>query len=404
MKIALLVPSWPPGLSPNGIVTYASQLVPALRKLDHEVFVLTVPQTKDHNDPYIVDLEEFSPAPSLWNRAEYKLVPEYAAFKAGSARITSAIKRLIAQHDVDVFEIEESFGWSFEASRLNLLPIVIRLHGPWFLNARFAGGSASVNKRRQEREGRALQSAAFVTSPSDKMLRAVKTHYGFSVRASRVIPNPLAAAAPADRWSLETCSTDTLLFVGRFDLLKGGDLVLRVFVELASYYRKLRLVFVGPDRGIRLASGKTQSFEQFVKIAVPHQTRPRIEFLGQLTREDVRALRPKCFITVVASQQEMMPYSVLEAMSIGCPIVATDVGGIPELIRDFGNGLLVPSSDVSAMARACRLLLDDHTLAARLGRQAWEDCRDLYAPETIADQTVEVYQRAIDAFKSVKMA
>ena len=398
MKIVLLVPSWPPGFSANGIVTYASQLVPALRRLGHEVFVLT--GTKDDNDPYTLDVRKFTPTPTIWDRAAYKLMPDYAVFKAASARITAAVKYLIAQHEVDVLEIEEFFGWSTEISRLDLLPVVVRLHGPWFLNGRFTSSSGPSSTRRQEREGRALQCAAFVTSPSEKVLQAVKNHYGFSLLASSVIPNPLAAAALADTWTIEACNTDRLLFVGRFDALKGGDLVLRVFAELASAYPKLRLVFVGPDRGIKGGNGRPQSFEQFVRGVVPQQAQSQIDFLGQLDREDVTALRPKCFITVVASQQEMMPYSVLEAMSLGCPIVATAVGGIPELIKDQGNGLLVPPNDVRAMAEACRILFNDHALAARLGRQARQDCRDHYAPESIARQTIAAYQEAIDVFRT----
>jgi hypothetical protein len=54
MKIALLVPSWPPGFASNGIVTYAAQLVPALRGLGHEVFVLTSHFMGERRDPYAV--------------------------------------------------------------------------------------------------------------------------------------------------------------------------------------------------------------------------------------------------------------------------------------------------------------------------------------------------------------
>ena len=89
---------------------------------------------------------------------------------------------------------------------------------------------------------------------------------------------------------------------------------------------------------------------------------------------------------------------MLEVISLGCPIVVTAVGGIHELIQDNHNGLLVPSQDVKAMAAACKKLLDDHALAARLGRKAWLDCRDLYGPDFIAKQTVAAYEQAIKTF------
>ena len=68
--------------------------------------------------------------------------------------------------------------------------------------------------------------------------------------------------------------------------------------------------------------GKRWSFDQFVRSTVPKEAHSRIEFLGQLNIDAVTVLRPKCYITIIASQQEMMPYSVLEAMSFGCPIVS----------------------------------------------------------------------------------
>lgn len=110
-------------------------------------------------------------------------------------------------------------------------------------------------------------------------------------------------------------------------------------------------------------------------------------------------LRTEHFLTVVASQQEVMPYSVLEAMSLGCPLVATAVGGIPEVISNQRNGLLIPSQDVKAMTASCQMLLNDHALAARLGRQAWADCLDSYRPENIANHTIAAYEQAINSFR-----
>ena len=254
------------------------------------------------------------------------------------------------------------------------------------------------HRRREELERNGIQEAQFVTSPSAEVLQAVKDHYGLNLTASRVIPNPLDAAVEAETWDVKTCN-DTLIFVGRFDRRKGGDLVLRVFAELAESYPELRLIFIGPDRGIIQADGKICNFEHFVRTSFPEWCRSRIKFYGQMTHSEVMSLRPKCFATIIASQYEIGPYSVLEAMSLGCPVVATAVGGIPEMIKDQRNGLLVPSQDVKAMIAACKKLLDDRALAARLGRQAWRDCRDIYGPDNIAKQTVAAYEEAIDKFK-----
>jgi len=400
MKIALYVPSWPPGFDASGIVTYASELIPALRRLGHEVYVLAGRKATDDDDPYTIDVRHFSRALSLWNRVVFRFAPGAIKFTAWSSALVSAIRHLQEEHKLDVLEIEESYGWSFAIARMIPLPIVVRLHGPWFLIGRFGNPKLQDvgNSGRIEREGRAIQHAHFVTAPTAMVLRAVKDHYSLGLAASRVIPNPLGAAAETDIWDVKSCNLERLLFVGRFDALKGGDLVLRVFAELAVSYPRLRLTFVGPDHGIEADGDKLQLFEDFIDSNFPAGLRSRIDFHGQVSQADVMRLRTKHLATIVASQNEMMPYSVLEAMSLGCPVIATAVGGIPEMIKHQRSGLLVPSQNVGAMAAACKTLLDDPTLAARLGRQAWQDCHDLFGPEVIAKQTVAAYREAIKAF------
>ena len=128
MKIGLYVPSWPPGKTANGIVTYASQLVPALRRLGHEVFVLTSTTTGD-GDEYTIDLRNVASVPTFWHRAMSRLIPETAGFNKASSAIVAAIAELFEKRKLEVIEMEETFGLSFAISRLKRLPVVVRLHG-----------------------------------------------------------------------------------------------------------------------------------------------------------------------------------------------------------------------------------------------------------------------------------
>src|SRR3974377_569242 len=107
MKIALLVGSWPPGEAASGIVTYASQLVPALRKFGHEVFILTFYKDQSDSDPNTIDLHRFAMKRTLWNRAMYRLNPTRATNKGASSAIALALAELINKRGLDVFEIEE---------------------------------------------------------------------------------------------------------------------------------------------------------------------------------------------------------------------------------------------------------------------------------------------------------
>jgi len=115
------------------------------------------------------------------------------------------------------------------------------------------------------------------------------------------------------------------------------------------------------------------------------------------------ALRTKHFITVIAAQYDTMGYMLLEPMSYGCPIISTAVGGIPEVIKDKHNGLLVPSQDIDALAAACQSLISDNELTTSIAHQAWLDCKEKYSAKTVASKTIDTYQEAIDKLKQYNL-
>jgi glycosyltransferase involved in cell wall biosynthesis len=301
---------------------------------------------------------------------------------------------------IEIFEIEETFGVSLPLSRLQLLPVAVRLHGPWFLTGPAQDKPTRHDLRRQRLEGIAIGSATLVSAPTKEILRSVKARFPTPLPNVWVIPNSLRAADEQIKWCFKNCDPSNILFVGRFDQQKGGDLVLRVFAQLASVYPKLTLTFVGPDLGVKGPDNKLQSFQNFMHSTLPESCRSRINFCGHVAHSELSSLRRKSFMTIVASQYETMPYSVLEAMSLGCPIVASRVGGIPEMIEDGRSGLLVPANDPDSMTEACIRFLDSPAFAASVGHQALNKCREFYNPIAVADRTIRAYQSALAIFKS----
>jgi glycosyltransferase involved in cell wall biosynthesis len=405
MKIAIYVSSWPPGRVASGIVTYTSQLVSSLRAFGHEVYILT--PDAGEKDAYTVDLEEirFPLLSRIWQRVQAKMssVPHVGVQRA--AKIAAAIRQLVDEKGIEVFEIEESFGMSTQASRMNIVPISLRLHGPFFLTGYFndAISAMSFNKGREEQEGRAIKAAHYVTANCGDTLNAVKKHYDVALNDSTIIPTPIISAEKDEIWQLDRCDRNKMLFVGRFDSIKGGDLVLQTFARLAEANPDLMLTFIGPDQGLISENG-TLYFEEFFKQNFPQELRERIDYRGQMSHADLMALRTSHYLTLIAAQYDTMGYMLLEPMSLGCPLITTAVGGIVEVIENERNGLLVRSQDLDAMVEACQRLLDSPELTARVGRQAWLDCYKLYNPNAVATQTVEGYKTAIEAFQAKRSA
>src|SRR5262249_38370301 len=151
----------------------------------------------------------------------------------------------------------------------------------------------------------------------------------------------------SDRWRLIDCDRDSILFVGRFDEIKGGDLVIQAFGKLARKNPRLKLTFVGPDG--RIGGLK---FVDYAKSVWPEEINQRLAYVGALTKTEVSQLRPTHFLTISASRFEVFPYAVLEGMSYGCPIVAPAIGGIPELFASPESGRLFEAGNADALAEA----------------------------------------------------
>jgi glycosyltransferase involved in cell wall biosynthesis len=96
----------------------------------------------------------------------------------------------------------------------------------------------------------------------------------------------------------------------------------------------------------------------------------RVSFLGSVSREQVLRLFRAADAAVLPSAWENFPHTVVEALAVGCPVIATAVGGVPEVVRDGENGLLVSPGDPSALAAAIARYFGDAQLRVHLREAA----------------------------------
>jgi len=114
-----------------------------------------------------------------------------------------------------------------------------------------------------------------------------------------------------------------------------------------------------------------------------------MHFLGM--RHDVPELMRKAALLVKPSMLEGMPLTILEAMASALPVVATPVGGTPEILEDGVHGYLTPVDDSMKLADAIIRLLDNDALAREMGRHGRQMVETAYTWDTMVDQTEKVY-------------
>lgn len=400
-SVGLVSPGWPPGAVANGIVSYVANVREGLLAEGVKVSVAAMYCESRPEEPDILDMAEAKPPllPAAVTRVARKLTKDPFIIGGAALSTTAAAREQVARHAIELLEIEEAYGFAGLVQRMVDLPMVLRLHGPWFAGGAVEGITQDdAFKRRVHAEGVAFRTALGVTSPARQQLDLVRSYYDLPLEHAAVIPNPAPAVPTEERWRYEQCDQRTILCVGRFDRRKGADIVVKAFARLGAKYGDARLVLVGPDNGIEV-NGSTVHAAEFLDRELSPSVRPRATFLGKRLLSDIPQLRRDSFVTVVASRYENHPLAVLEAMAHGCPLIASSTGGIPEIIEDGKTGYLFDNERADQLADKLEELFQDRQRAVELGNNAASAIERDYSPRAVANTTLDYYAQVLDRWQ-----
>lgn len=275
-----------------------------------------------------------------------------------------------------------------QAAKLQLLPVLHTEHGNQF--ARDANWKARVKSRLFYRAtGRFVNRFCCVSAD---IARAV-TRWGTIPKAKvEVVPNGIEidmGDRSADRIRVRNelgipSDAKVIGTVGRLAVVKRQDRILTALAELVNRHPDLRVILVGegPERG------RLQNLANELGVL------DRVHFVGYQSHPS-RFLRAMD-IFALTSQSEGLPISLLEAWAAQLPVVCTRVGGLPDVISDGINGLLVPDGDGASLVHALAKCFDQST-AHRLGAGGFQTVRDSYSLETMIKVYSDKYLALISA-------
>ena len=174
-----------------------------------------------------------------------------------------------------------------------------------------------------------------------------------------------------------------ILFLGGLTPYKGPDVLVRAMAKIIKYIPDARLVLVG--------SGKMKNVLE--ELARKIGVNDHMEFAGFVT-ENAKPLYYRAadvFVLPSTMNKEIFGIVNLEAMACGVPIVASKIGGVPDVVKDGENGLLAPPRDSEALADAIIYLLENEEVRSKMGKNGRKKVED-YSWDKIADMTERLYE------------
>ncbi|MEO9250261.1 MAG: glycosyltransferase family 4 protein [Gemmatimonadaceae bacterium] len=300
--------------------------------------------------------------------------------------LTQTLRRLIRRYGIRVAHFHfavPGFDTMMRAARNAGLSVVTTYHG------------ADVNTTLSDpvtchlvRDMTELSDHLTVVSRTlrERLLAEVPSVRDRTTLVHNVVPTSFASAATAAVTDGAVDVKWDLLLVGQLILRKGGDVLLDALAHVVKRLPKVRLAFAG--------SGDLES--SLVAQAKRLGLEGSVEFLGELSRSELLNAYRATRLLVIPSRSEGLPLVLLEALWMGLPVLASSVDGLPEVIRDGYNGLLVEPEDAATLAAAIVRVLTDDRLYAQMSKNARDSASQRFAPSVIAERFAEVYSLALN--------
>ena len=361
MRVALACPyAWD---DPGGVQVHIRELACRLLDDGHEVRVLA-PARHAVKEPWVRVVGR--PVNLRYNASSAPVDPRPWSYRAVRDELRSFRPDVLHAHEP---ETPSTPMWATLASRA---PVVATFHSGADGSRLFTAVAPLIR-----RVTRRISVRIAVSRAAERFV-APRIGGSFQIVPNGVDVDRFANALPADLGSGRK-----LLFVGRLDERKGFPTAVAAFASLASERPDLRLIVVG--------DGPERSAIDVLTVSV----RDRVSMLGALVNADLPPYHAACDLYMGTSVGgESFGMVLVEAMAAGLPVVASDIPGYDEVVRDGVDGLLVPPRDPAALAAVVGRILDDHDLVARLrdaGRaRAWT-----FDWATVTAQLMACYEQAI---------
>jgi glycosyltransferase involved in cell wall biosynthesis len=381
MKVCYVCCEYPPAIH-GGIGSVIQNTSRALVKNGHQVRVIGLyPPTQnapEHEDDQGVQVWRLrsSNRPLSWIPERYRL------FKL--------IREWAKNGDIDVVEVPDWEGHALGWPRLEV-PIVVRLHGS--ITYFHAEMNAPLRRQAQWMESRSFHRADFSSSCSSYTAKRTNQLFGQHAKPTAVLYNSVALSqAPS---ATTTRRRNMVVYAGTLTRKKGIIQLIKAWPQVLAANSDARLHVFGKDAG----TDDGYPMEAYLRSLLAGRGDGSVFFHGHVSMAELRALYQKCGMAIFPSYAEAFPMAPLEAMAEACPVICSTRSSGPEMLRHGCDGLLVDPDNEAEIAASIVQLLENESLAQRLGKAGQETVRERFWSERTVTQMVEFYSKCISNFR-----
>ncbi len=396
LRVGIITIRVPPDANISGVERYAYDLAKGLHRLGHEVHVFCRSEIGLRRDGlgftvHGIPREAYIRADLLPGRPVVNRNVGYGL------AVSQKIQQLYQEGtELDVLHAS---NWDLQAlclPYLRMYPFVLMLVSPLVEVIETQGWDTTDDLELAVALDRhQIEQADLLCAPSRGILPAYQKH--MRIDFGRLPPvrtvalgtsptlRPPRRPAPADR--------RRLLFVGRLEHRKGAHMLLEVLPELLALHADWQCDLVGavdvPGHGGR------RMMERFLARHADAPWIERVRFHGAVSDEVLNEFYERCDVFVAPSLFESFGLTLVEAMQFGKPVVAARTSGVPEVVSDGIDGLLVAPGDAPALAAALGRLMSDRALRERLGQAGRRAVMERLNHVAMAERMVAIYLEAI---------
>lgn len=403
MRICIISREYPPETGWGGIATFAKHLAHGLTEIGHQVEVisLALDQPRSIRESGIL-VHRVSPDTfgGAFDRAGRMM--GYTKYVLQTS--TAMWKKFLELHQkkpFDVVDTPELLAEGLWPALTKVAPLAVRLYTPHskFIAERLHNVRPNVDHQMVAGLERvAMLSADVLTSPSDDLADFVSLDLNFPRERIRIVRNPIDPEVfqPTGAKAVHSNGKALILFVGRLEERKGIHYLIDAIPKIVAKNPNVRFVIVGDDTNN--GAGQKSVRNELLEKVKQHGIAEFIEWVPRVALDALPSYYRSADICVVPSVYDNSPYTCLEAMSCGRPVIGTSAGGTQEYIVNKESGMIVPPRDADSLANAITQLVEDKAMRTALGDAARQRVLAQFQRTEIARQTVEVYEEAISTF------